>query len=303
MTDDKCIIWIDRHVHKNAGTSIRQAMVKLQEADLVQHLPTMAPDTKELTALAKALLAFEQPNCSLPLRRTRIAIEAHLSQTEFFTSMKALRVLRQPSSCCRLLITSRVRKPLDHYISVCATHVPNPAPFYMRIGVVSRRVRAPPHPPNVTLSHAQAWLWAGEPLFGRFNRTLETWAPHNMQATMLLKGDLRGWMDGAKRWNTRPSFRFNQTEAELLDKSLSADVDLVYPSDRYEEGECGGACMSYAPTSHSLIHPPSQLARANPLYFDMCVAPEDGTTALLPPACVADGALRAPPHTAQLLTV
>ena len=171
MTDDKCIIWIDRHVHKNAGTSIRQAMVKLQEADLVQHLPTMAPDTKELTALAKALLAFEQPNCSLPLRRTRIAIEAHLSQTEFFTSMKALRVLRQPSSCCRLLITSRVRKPLDHYISVCATHVPNPAPFYMRIGVVSRRVRAPPDPPNVTLSHAQAWLWAGEPLFGRFNRT------------------------------------------------------------------------------------------------------------------------------------
>ena len=55
-----------------------------------------------------------------PLQQTRIAIEAHVNQQNFFTTSSAeLRRFRQPTSCCRVLVTARVRSPLEHYISVC----------------------------------------------------------------------------------------------------------------------------------------------------------------------------------------
>lgn len=43
-----------------------------------------------------------------------------------------------------------------------------------------------------------AWLWAGKPSFGRFNRTISYWLPYNMQSNQLLHGDFDPFFMGNK---------------------------------------------------------------------------------------------------------
>ena len=48
-------------------------------------------------------------------------------------------------------------------------------------------------------SHSlSAWMWAGRPNFGKFNRTIEYWLPYNMQSNQLLYGDFDRFMMGNK---------------------------------------------------------------------------------------------------------
>ena len=43
-----------------------------------------------------------------------------------------------------------------------------------------------------------AWLWAGKPSFGKFNRTISYWLPYNMQSNQLLHGDFDPFFMGNK---------------------------------------------------------------------------------------------------------
>ena len=89
--------------------------------------------------------------------------------------------VEQLRSVRRVLLTTRVRLPVDHYVS--------------------------------------AWLWGGEPRLWPFNRTFAWWAPRNLQSNLFLLGDFKGWMDGVKRAALYD--HFGQAEFEDLQKMLS----------------------------------------------------------------------------------
>jgi hypothetical protein len=94
--------------------------------------------------------------------------------------------------------------------------------------VLTTRVREP------TAYYVSAWLWAGEPRYWRFaNRTFAWWAPRNLQANLLLRGDFHGWMDGAKRASTYDSFDARHY-AFLLNRLRR--FDLVWPLEAQDAG-------------------------------------------------------------------
>jgi hypothetical protein len=145
------------------------------------------------------LLQFRRPHCSPALDATVIALEAHEGQGSFSTrAIAALARLREPSSCCRVVLTTRLREPLAWYVS--------------------------------------AWLWGGAPRFQRYGRTIETWAPVNMQSLLLLKGDQTPkWIDGLKR-NWSQFFSYGVHEHNRSMALLEHDYDLAWPLERFDDG-------------------------------------------------------------------
>ena len=59
------------------------------------------------------------------------------------------------------------------------------------------------------------------------------WAPRNLQANLLLRGDFRGWMDGTKRSSTYDAFDA-RAYAMLLDRLRR--FDLLWPLEAQEAG-------------------------------------------------------------------
>lgn len=94
--------------------------------------------------------------------------------------------------------------------------------------VLTTRVRDP------TAYYVSAWLWAGEPRYWRYpNRTFRWWAPRNLQANLLLRGDFHGWMDGTKRYVTYDAFNAS-AYAYLLSRLRL--FDLVWPLEAQDMG-------------------------------------------------------------------
>jgi hypothetical protein len=149
-----CMLWVDRHIHKNGGTSVRYMALELERQQLLSSLTggeKFSPKVAQFAALATLLTYYAHYNCSL-LRGVSLFIEAHEHQ-ESFTSrvLPILRRLRRlVAPCCKLLLTTRVREPLAFYIS--------------------------------------AWEWGGAPLYRQWNHSLMQWAPHNAQSHLLLRG-------------------------------------------------------------------------------------------------------------------
>ena len=94
--------------------------------------------------------------------------------------------------------------------------------------VLTTRVREP------TAFYVSAWLWCGEPRYSRFaNRTFDWWAPRNLQANLLLRGDFHGWIDGTKRSSKYDAFDA-RAYATLLDRLRR--FDLVWPLEAQDAG-------------------------------------------------------------------
>ena len=133
------------------------------------------------------------------VRGVRLAVEAHIAQTHFTTrSLFALRMLRRAvGQCCCMQLTSRVREPLSHYVST--------------------------------------WVWGARPLFGNtLGVGMLQWAPHNLQSTLLLRGDHTGWLKGGLGKKT--SKPLGLTEVEKTLRIVSSDYDLIWPVERFDEG-------------------------------------------------------------------
>ena len=81
--EPSCTLWVDRSVHKTAGTTVRSAMAALHRAGYLQMLPSHMPSPNAVRELVQTLAQFEEPNCSPALRYTRIALQAHEGQTGF----------------------------------------------------------------------------------------------------------------------------------------------------------------------------------------------------------------------------
>ena len=107
----------------------------------------------------------------------RIGIEAHEAVEPwydlFIQKLRAYRSRRD--TCCRIMLSTRIRAPIDHYLS------------FFRWGIEKR------YP----------------------GKTLDWWAPDNLQSTLLLRGNagMNGqWIDGRKyegrrRWYEREGGR------------------------------------------------------------------------------------------------
>lgn len=176
-------------------------MIKLQSYGFLQLAGGWHLEWRSLENFFAAVRAIRAP-CEFP-SRVLIAIEAHDgTMTDFATKwMRIIRALRDDvGACCRVLLTTRVREPLEWYIS--------------------------------------AWRWAGEPRLGqatkRGNWTFESWAPPNLQSLLMLKGDFRGWMDGNKRIGSS-GFRFEEKERRAAMQLLD-EFDLAWPVERFDDG-------------------------------------------------------------------
>ena len=199
--EPRCIIWVDRHLHKTGGTTVREVMRRWHQLNQVQHIPGWSYSIKDWKGLLKRVSNLTKPDCG-SLRGARFAVELHEfapTGTRWFEAewMPPLRALRQnPDACCQVLLSTRVRTPLDHYIS------------FFRWGVESRR-----------------------------SSTLEQWAPRSLQSVELLWGPYKAWLDGnlnpaAKGWFAS----YGALEHKRSVAMLESDFDVVYPSERFDDG-------------------------------------------------------------------
>jgi len=179
-------LWIDRHVHKNGGTTVRKIMQKLRGLNVSTYYGWTG---------AKGLEVLLRRNVT-PAWPSGTTCEVHEGVGDFMgRHMQRIDATLRPR-VERLVLTTRVREPTAFYVS--------------------------------------AWLWCGEPRYWRFaNRTFDWWAPRNLQANLLLRGDFRGWMDGTKRSSTYDAFDA-RAYATLLDRLRR--FDLVWPLEAQEAG-------------------------------------------------------------------
>lgn len=198
-----CIVWIDRHVHKTGGTSVRHIMRELVKHGYMQMADgyNIGPRAEGMAfeKLMQSLRSLVEP-CSPQLHHALFGIEAHEGENLFANrTLSAVRALRNhPSACCKPFVTTRTREPLEHYIST--------------------------------------WRWYAARLYVPFGRTLETWAPRNLQAVLLAQTSPRAWIEGAKRWSWKANFNFTAANYEEMLRVLHEDVDLAWPLDRMDEG-------------------------------------------------------------------
>ena len=200
-SSQSCTMWVDRHVHRTAGTSVRVHMMQLMELDALQRPQTWIIGPKAWTLLLDGLATLVAP-CSPALADIRIGIEAHEAVEPwydlFIQKLRAYRSRRD--TCCRIVLSTRVRAPIDHYLS------------FFRWGIEKR------YP----------------------GKTLDWWAPHNLQSTLLLRGNagMDGqWIDGRKYEGRRRWYEsFDASDFARLTDMLDHDFDVVYPTERFEDG-------------------------------------------------------------------
>ena len=202
MPTAECVIWVDRHVHKNAGTTVREVMQALHAAGWLQRLGGYGSPLERWLALTRSLATLRQP-CAPSVAATRIAIEAHEKTGSWAGEwLPALRRLRAVggASCCRVLLTTRLREPFDAYLSL------------YRWADIARRFR------------------------GHENASFLRWAPPNLQATQLLRGDFRGFAEG-NIWSGRRIYAaFSADDFTTVRSAIRTDFDLVYPTERFDAG-------------------------------------------------------------------
>jgi hypothetical protein len=160
-----CTFWVDRHVHKSGGTTVRNLMHELEIHGRSLHISGWSFGVDVWKRLMHAIGSLKAP-CALP-SDLLVTLELHENMGRNFERewLEPLRRLRRQDTCCRVLLTTRLRQPLEHYISV------------FRWGVVPR--------------HPEA--------------SFEQWAPPSLQSVLLMWGPYRQWAmgnthEGAARW-------------------------------------------------------------------------------------------------------
>ena len=127
-----CFIYYDRHVEKNAGSTMRVLMKRLEEHGECAYWGYFQSDQAWSTAMA--LHHFTQS-----VAPPRLCVEAHtgLDASARLVQLSGLkRALHERGSSCRVLRSLRVRDPVWHYqtltpaltLPLPPTPAPNPTP-------------------------------------------------------------------------------------------------------------------------------------------------------------------------------
>lgn len=211
----QCLIWVDRHNHKNGGTTVRNAMRLLDAHGHAHAVPGWSHGLSAWHALL-GFVTIGAAGCSAdsPLHRRRMALEAHENVGHLEGWLDPLRRLRAHNgSCCRFVLTTRLRRPLDYYLSL--------------------------------------YRWGVQPRFSWYphERLFHHWAPPNMQAATLFWGSRSRLLDGAMHTRENPwdassrdrvldhFRRWTPAEHAAAARSLAADFELAYPLERYREAQ------------------------------------------------------------------
>ena len=194
-----CTFWVDHHVHKTGGTSVRATMRHLGAEGRAVNIPgwRLPAGTESWRQLVDGLGEL-RTNCTLP--PLLFTLELHEGNGPNFATavlgpLRRLRATR--GACCRVVLTTRVREPLDHYIS--------------------------------------AFRWAVLP--AEKSVTFHKWAPPSLQSVLLHRGAYGQWRRGSDYYASREWFAsFSANESEQLLHTLPRDYDLVWPLDRHADG-------------------------------------------------------------------
>ena len=269
-------LWVDRHLHKNGGSTIREVMLRNEEAGqcvyygytqtregwdrLMSHLKTLRTNMSALSPISAS---------GLP----KLCVEAHASQASAeFTSRRipdllALRSLYTRFSVpMRVVLTVRVREPLSYYIS-----------FYRwRVAGLQRGGNV------IRLSPKKSVV---QPLGNSFL----DWAPRNLQSIGLLHGDVElfaglkagGWPGVRSATRTPHPYwvaheRFSAADYRALLRTLR-HYDVVAPLERFDEqllllGDATGLPLLQA-AEHDKVVPDPQGMRGKRLR-DLEVCPD-----------------------------
>lgn len=162
------VVWVDRHLHKNGGSTVREVMLRNEEAgNCVYYGYTQTHEgwARVMDALRSAADGAPAP---------ALCIEAHASQaTAEFMSQRVPDLLRLRAHYAarrlptRVVLSARVRNPLSYYLSFYRWRVAG----MQRAGNVIR-------------------LSPSRSVVNPLGSTFLEWAPPNLQSTGLLHGDV-----------------------------------------------------------------------------------------------------------------
>ena len=113
MVAPPCFIYYDRHVEKNAGSTMRVLMKRLEEHGECAYWGYFQSDQAWSTAMA--LRHFTQS-----VAPPRLCVEAHtgVDASARLVQLSGLkRALQERGSSCRVLRSLRIRDPVSHYLS------------------------------------------------------------------------------------------------------------------------------------------------------------------------------------------
>lgn len=235
------LVWVDRHLHKNGGSTIREIMLRNEEAGrCVYYGYTQTREgwdrlMRELTRhrpWSHGGAAHQHSNASSLARPPSLCIEAHASQASAeFTSRRIPDLLRLRAHLAalalpaRVVLTTRVREPLSYYISFYRWRVAG----MQRAGNVIR------------LSASRSVV---QPLGSSFL----DWTPPNLQSVGLLHGDVElfaglkaGGYPGVTSDGRRPHpywvrhHAFGEADYAALVRALDDHYDVVAPLERFDE--------------------------------------------------------------------
>jgi len=124
-----CVAWVDYSVARTGGRTTQQVMASLAREGLVHHrtsliLGGLTGHRQNIASWNKLVGIMSEPcsNSSRGSERppTRVALQVTDGDAKDFWSswLPAIRKLRlKPHACCHVVLTTRVRDPLAHYLS------------------------------------------------------------------------------------------------------------------------------------------------------------------------------------------
>ena len=194
----RSVIWIDLHVHKNGGTSIRDLMMQLEEAGQLRNVCTLGRCHIGHYNLTRTV---ELMGCS-----NSTAVELHEKRFVLKWFLERRAQLQHTHPCSKILLTTRVREPLSFYLSMFRW-----ANIMRRFS--NREQQSPNH--SSILFHQ--------------------WAPANLQSTMFAFGDFRCFAEGLL-WSGKYRYSaFAQKDYAELAAMLQNDFDMVFPMDQFDD--------------------------------------------------------------------
>lgn len=229
-----CVIWLDRHSHKNGGTTTRYIKDALARNGWLHKLGDHHTSAAQWRALLEHVSRLgDTDGCERSgLLGKRFAIEAHElhdrervhdRQRSFETLwVRAARALRERpnGSCCKLVLTTRVREPLDLYLSFYRWALLPRHPIHNQSQLFLQW--APPNLQSISL----AWGFQASndrAINGRFfARPLAAANTPAADSPPTPLGRIERWYAG---WNA--------TDAQRADAMLRDDFDLVWPIERH----------------------------------------------------------------------
>ena len=220
-------LWVDRHLHKNGGSTMREVMLRNEEAGRCVYYGY----TQTREGWDRLMRYMRTINSSAAAALPRLCVEAHASQASAeFTSrripdlLKLRTIYTQWAVPLRVVLTVRVREPLSYYIS-----------FYRwRVAGLQRGGNMIRLSPTRSLH---------QPLGSDFLG----WAPPNLQSIGLLHGDIElfaglkagGWPgvhNGSRR--PHPYWSAHHAFGEAHYKQLLAVLshyDVVSPLEAFDQ--------------------------------------------------------------------